>query len=407
MKATVGHPQSVDAGQVPFASSLVLSILLHSALVLWIVVGAWLLSRTPSYRLSSHTVFLGGDSPFAIDQIPGEGGGVVATKQVTTEPGEPVKAAQREAGAEALVDKFTPPVEKPLLPPPRPVVEKAAPAPTPKPSMAQVVPPPPRPVVEKPLPPTPAPKPVVEKVVAAPPKPPPEAMTLVQKEKETKLVTPPPLSPTAIEAPPAGTKLRERQVQPEVKETRTASEVQQTIAQLRQRQAEQQRAEQAAQQRVASLRAEQAERQTAEQRIAALRARVGESGTASGSGTAGTGSGSGLPGGGRGTGTAGGGGIGTGGLSGIRLRTYQELIRQKITNAWSIPPQSKGLQAVVFLALDRTGRVAQLHFVQRSGNVLFDESLQRAIKQAEPLPPLPEDYAGQFLEAELRFRPLD
>jgi TonB family protein len=78
-----------------------------------------------------------------------------------------------------------------------------------------------------------------------------------------------------------------------------------------------------------------------------------------------------------------------------------------VYNAWSVPPQSKGLQAVVFLTIDRAGRIEQLRFVQRSGNALFDESLQRAIKHAEPLPPLPADYAGPSLEAELRFRPLD
>ena len=157
--------------------------------------------------------------------------------------------------------------------------------------------------------------------------------------------------------------------------------------------------QEAAEQRVASLRAEQAEKQAAQQRIAALRTRVGsgdsgEGSGSSGSGTAGTGSGSGAPGGGRGTGTAGAGGTGTGGLSGIRLRTYQAELQAKIKNAWNIPPQSKDLQADVFLSIDRAGNVEQSRLVQGSGNALFDESLQRAIKQAQPLPALPEDYAA-------------
>src|SRR5262249_49796466 len=172
----------------------------------------------------------------------------------------------------------------------------------------------------------------------------------------------------------------------------TATEVQQTVTQLRQKQAEQERAEQAAQQRVAGLRAAQADQQAAAQRLADLRARVSSGG--SGGGTEGTGSGSGLPGGGRGTGTAGAGGVGTGGLSGIRLDAYRGLIQKKVYDAWSVPPQSKGLQAVVFLTIDRAGHVEQLRFIQKSGNALFDDSLQRAIKQAEPLPPLPDNYAG-------------
>jgi len=89
------------------------------------------------------------------------------------------------------------------------------------------------------------------------------------------------------------------------------------------------------------------------------------------------------------------------------LRNYQDLVQKKVRDAWSVPPQSKGLQAVVFLTIDRAGHVEQLRFTQRSGNALYDESLQRAIKQAEPLPPLPEDYTGRFLEVDMRFRPTD
>ena len=99
------------------------------------------------------------------------------------------------------------------------------------------------------------------------------------------------------------------------------------------------------------------------------------------------------------------GGFGTGGLAGIRLRSYQERVREKITTAWTVPPQSQGLQAVVFLVITRSGQVDQLRLLQHSGNPLFDESLQRAIKQAQPLPALPDDYSGSFLEVELRFRP--
>src|SRR5215510_4165576 len=112
MKATARPIQPVDGEQVPFAPSLVLSIFLHSALVLWLIGSAWLLSHS-SYRLASHTVYLGGDSPFAIDQLPGEGGGA----RPETKP-----AAEAEAGAVPAVEKFAPAVEKPTPPAPKPVV---------------------------------------------------------------------------------------------------------------------------------------------------------------------------------------------------------------------------------------------------------------------------------------------
>jgi TonB family protein len=233
-------------------------------------------------------------------------------------------------------------------------------------------------------------------------------MALAQKPPKP---TPAPPTSTATEVQKKAAKLREQQAQEE-----TATEAQQKVAKLRTQQAQQD----ATEQKVASLRAEQTEKQAAQQRLAALRAKVGSgggagegnggaggtgtSGSGPGSGAAGSGVGGGAPGGGRGTGTTGAGGIGTGGLSGIRLRNYQAELQAKITNAWNIPSQSKGLQASVFLVVSRSGQVEQARLVQGSGNALFDESLQRAIKQAQPLASLPEDYAERSLEVTLRFR---
>jgi TolA protein len=236
-------------------------------------------------------------------------------------------------------------------------------------------------------------------------------MTLAQKQKETKPTTPPvPLPSTPTEAQQKVAKLRERQLEQETVEAKKATEAQQKVVKLREQQAQQEVAEQ----RVASLRAEEAEKQAAQQRIAALRARVGSSGAGEGngsaggsgpgSGTAGTGRGSGAPGGGRGTGNAGAGGTGSGGLSGIRLRNYQAELQEKIKDAWKIPSRSKGLEATFFLSINRAGQVEQARLVRGSGNTLFDESLQLAIKKAQPLPALPEDFTDRTLEVTLPFR---
>ena len=164
--------------------------------------------------------------------------------------------------------------------------------------------------------------------------------------------------------------------------------MQQKVAQLREQQAQQQAAEQRVQ-----FACRASGEQAAQQRIAAYEpvsavATLGRVVALSGSGTAGTGGGSGAPGGGRGTGTAGAGSTGTEGLSGIRLRAYQAELEAKIKNAWNIPPRSKGLQAAFFLSINRAGNVEQARLVRGSGNALFDESLQQAIKQAQPLPAL-------------------
>jgi TonB family protein len=78
-------------------------------------------------------------------------------------------------------------------------------------------------------------------------------------------------------------------------------------------------------------------------------------------------------------------------------------LQAKIKDAWNIPPGTKGLQATFFLSINRAGHVEQARLVEGSGNALFDESLQRAIKQAQPLPPLPEGIADP-LEVKLPFR---
>src|SRR5262249_56177767 len=128
MKATAGHPQSVgrtvtagrtqsvEHGHVSLTSSLVLSLVLHGVLVLWLLGTAWLLSRSQPYRLAPQTVFLVGDSPVAIDQALGEGGGVPTAKSDRKEP---------------AIEKFVPPVEKPVPPPPTSAIEKPVTAPPP------------------------------------------------------------------------------------------------------------------------------------------------------------------------------------------------------------------------------------------------------------------------------------
>jgi colicin import membrane protein len=127
-------------------------------------------------------------------------------------------------------------------------------------------------------------------------------------------------------------------------------------------------------------------RRAVEQRLAALRARFGDGGDGDAAAKA------------------------AAGLQQVRLRAYQESVREQIVDAWILPlPQdaARNLQATALLTVNRDGYITQLELLKTSGNSLFDESLLRAIKQAEPLPVLPEDYRGEFLEVEMRFRPGD
>lgn len=129
---------------------------------------------------------------------------------------------------------------------------------------------------------------------------------------------------------------------------------------------------------------DQARQQAAEQRLAALRSRYGKHGESP-------------------TGTE-----TTESLQHVRLRAYQELVREQIVDAWVLPllqDTARHLQATALLTVDREGHITQLKILETSNNPLFDESLLRAIRQAAPLPVLPADYHGTYLELELHFNP--
>lgn len=178
---------------------------------------------------------------------------------------------------------------------------------------------------------------------------------------------PPPTKPKS--------KAQKRTKKPQVA---TAAETRSHIARLRARQARRAQKQQ---------RAEQAQQQAAAERIAALRVRVNQQAAGAG-GTAERAS----------------------RLQRIRLQAYQALVREKIIAAWILPlppAETRDLHAMVFLRVGRTGEVTQLELLQSSGHVLFDASFLRAIKRASPLPTLPADYEGEFLDIELRFSARD
>jgi len=51
--------------------------------------------------------------------------------------------------------------------------------------------------------------------------------------------------------------------------------------------------------------------------------------------------------------------------------------------------------------------MTQLKLLQSSGHAFFDASFLRAIRRASPLPTLPADFEGEFLDIELRFSARD
>ena len=145
---------------------------------------------------------------------------------------------------------------------------------------------------------------------------------------------------------------------------------------------------------------------------------LSQPGSGSGSGTeqgigAGTGSESGT---GKGTGV--GPGTGTGGSpwgspqgssDGSVLDAYYTMVWAKIKEEWTLPenlPQEKAdLETIIVVIIERDGKVQKSWFEKRSGNALYDQMAMRAIKKAEPLPPIPKEFGDDTFEIGIRFYP--
>lgn len=105
--------------------------------------------------------------------------------------------------------------------------------------------------------------------------------------------------------------------------------------------------------------------------------------------------------------TGGGGvGIGGGGAFGTRFGWYEQLLRERVAKAWQPPVMDPRLQTVVItFDIHRDGSVRNVMVLQRSGNVLFDNSCQRAVLEASPFPQLPAGYERDSARIEFWFQP--
>jgi TonB family protein len=146
------------------------------------------------------------------------------------------------------------------------------------------------------------------------------------------------------------------------------------------------------------------------------------SGNISPSGTGGSGTGSGS---GTGTGSGTGSGSGTGGypMAGVpwgssqgsstgnfsKLDDYYSMIWAKVKQEWTLPenlPKEKmNIEAVIVVVVERDGKIQKSWFEKKSGNPLYDQMAMRAIKKADPFPPIPAEFSDQTFEIGIRFHP--
>ena len=88
---------------------------------------------------------------------------------------------------------------------------------------------------------------------------------------------------------------------------------------------------------------------------------------------------------------------------------YYNMIWAKIKKEWTLPedlPKGKtDLEAVIIVIIERDGKIQKSWFEKKSGNALYDQMAMRAIKKAEPLPPIPKEFSDDTFEVGIRFHP--
>jgi TonB family protein len=95
------------------------------------------------------------------------------------------------------------------------------------------------------------------------------------------------------------------------------------------------------------------------------------------------------------------------GASPLELKRYAASLNDKISSSWKLPEMAahRNLKTVVALKVSRTGTIEDIQIEKKSGDALFDQSVIKALRSAEPLPDFPALVREPTLEFELNFTP--
>ena len=100
-------------------------------------------------------------------------------------------------------------------------------------------------------------------------------------------------------------------------------------------------------------------------------------------------------------------GVGPNNVLGNRFGAYADLVIRRVSDKWNtagLAGLQNGPLVVVTFDILRDGSIRNVQIVQRSGNSTLDYSVQRAVSDAAPFPPLPPAYERNEANVELRFQ---
>jgi colicin import membrane protein len=99
------------------------------------------------------------------------------------------------------------------------------------------------------------------------------------------------------------------------------------------------------------------------------------------------------------------GGTGGGIAQGAEFIRYFNEMRERIKSGWTWAGRRTDLVASVRFSVQESGEIVGEKLVRGSGDSSYDESVIRALRKANPLPPPPESHRQEFSEVELAFTP--
>lgn len=108
-------------------------------------------------------------------------------------------------------------------------------------------------------------------------------------------------------------------------------------------------------------------------------------------------------------GVQGSGGVGTSTSSpfGNRFGWYEKLIRERVAQRWRTNDVDARLRnappCILTFNVSRDGNISNIRIVQSSGNYALDKSTERAVHEANPMPPLPQGFEKNSANIEFWF----
>ncbi|MGZ4876106.1 MAG: TonB family protein [Candidatus Angelobacter sp.] len=95
---------------------------------------------------------------------------------------------------------------------------------------------------------------------------------------------------------------------------------------------------------------------------------------------------------------------------GVDLGPYIKRLRYRIQGYWdalippvALPPVNKSGTVTIELAITRDGSVRGMKLINSSGSVALDQAAWHGISEAVPLPTLPLDFKGDYLQLRCNF----